>query len=147
MQISRCDEPAAPTGEVDWMRQEERDWRAMPFLRLEDGKIADNWAPPEINGASVENIYSAECALGTHYALEAPHHMRTYGDRFGDDFLLPVFQAMVNRGKWGGVEIGFVASLDQYMARGYVNICGDFKAAFPDANELVANAQPGRPES
>lgn len=115
----------------DLMRQEEKDWRAMPFLRLEDGEIADNWAPPEITGAS--DIYSAECAIGTHYALEALGHMRTYGDRCGDDFLLPVFQGMVERGKWGGVEIGFVASLDQYMARGHVNITGGFEVALPDA--------------
>ena len=118
---------------VDWTREEDKQWKQMPFFRLEDGKIVDHWAPTEINGASEDHVYTAECAVGQHYALELIDHTRTYAEHFDEEWLTPIFRDMVKRGNWGGVELGFVSALGEYIAWGHLKLFGDFKATVPDA--------------
>ena len=125
---------------ADWTREEERDWRDMPFCRLEDGKIVDHWAPIEINGASEDHVYEAKCAIGMDYALRLIDHMRTHAEHFDEEWLSPIFQDMMKRGKWEGVECGFVSALGEYIAWGRVNMAYGFKAVPPDLERPAAEA-------
>ena len=121
---------AAASSASDLVRKEANDWREMPFLKTLRGEIVDHWAPPEITGVSEDNVYSAECALGTRYAMDLIGHIKTYSSVFDEGGALAhVAAAIVKRGKWTGFEIGFFHALGDHIAEGRIKVTSDFDAA------------------
>ena len=110
------------------IQAEHNAWLGMPFLRAEGGRILEDWAPPDIKRASGGRSYAAECVLGAHYALQTISHTREFGDRTDGGHLLDTVHAIVERGRWTGVEIGFFTALDNYVAWGRVIVADDFDA-------------------
>lgn len=119
---------AAASSASDLMCAEADDWHEMSFVRVENGKVVDDWALPEITGASEENTYCAECALGAKYACDLIGHIKSHGDTFDGSALATVTQEIVKRGKWTGFEIGFFHAIGNYIAWGRIPVSCDFDA-------------------
>jgi hypothetical protein len=73
---------------------DERAYESLSFV----GSAAEIWAPARTGE------YAKDCQMGRLYARELLQFMQTRGY---PPFLGHVFQAMVTRGKFEGVEIGF----------------------------------------
>lgn len=137
---------AAVSGASDSVGAEAYDWLQMPFVRIENGEVVEDWAPPEITGASEENTYCAECALGAKYACDLVGHLKSHGDTFDGSALANVTAEIVRRGKWTGFEIGFFHALGNHIAWGRIPVSGDFDAALAGgaaasaASSAVANS-------
>ncbi len=70
--------------------------------RREDGGI-NLWSPAEVAGE-----WDEQCRVGRGYGREAADYIRESGDAA----MLPaVVRAIVERGSFGGVEVGFFAKL------------------------------------
>ncbi len=119
---------AAASSASNPMLVEAYDWGEMPFVRVENGEVVDDWAPPEIRGVSEENAYSAECSLGAHYAMEVIAHIKRHGRTFDGGPLANVTAAVVKRGKWTGFEIGFFHAVGNHIAWGRIPASPDFDA-------------------
>ena len=120
---------AVVSGASDSVGAEAYDWLQMPFVRIENGEVVEDWAPPEIHGASEDSTYSAECALGANYAMGVIAHIKSHGATFDGSALANVTAAIVKRGKWTGFEIGFFHALGNHIAWGRIPVSGDFDAA------------------
>ena len=95
---------------------EQFDWMEMPFVEGNGlGMSASQWLPVEIGNTEDRRHWTAECGIGQIYALEMIGHLRSH-KHASVERLCHVIEAMVKRGAWGGVELGFVLGLERYLA-------------------------------
>jgi hypothetical protein len=110
--------------------EERRETLDLPFVEVKDNEIVSYWAPPEVTATSEGNQYSAECSLGIAYAARLLEHMIEF-DRRGvvmGDCLNFVTKAVVERGKWTGVEIAFFDAIGEYLVKQRIRVSTSFDA-------------------
>ena len=111
---------------------ENRLWREIAFIG-KDGKVC--WPPfgsPQAHANATEAAaYSADCILGCGLAARLIEHMREFAKgRDTETCLLDVVKAMVQSGQWGGLEIGFISAVGEFVAHGYIRVGVDFEARY-----------------
>ena len=74
--------------------------------RHTDGR-ADLWCH------EVQGDWAALCAAGREFGREACHHIQTTGDAA---LLSAIVRTIAERGSFGGVEVGFFATLSEELA-------------------------------
>ena len=129
--ISRSE--ASTRGTLDALADEHRAWHEMPFIDTnENGEIVSHWNPADVtktNQAGEQEGNLERCAIGAHYALYLINHMRQYGGEFMDGgWFSTVVKAIVERGEWTGVEIGFFTAIENWLTCGRVTVSGGFDA-------------------
>ena len=103
-------------------------WRQLPFVREENGNAVIEWPPVSVKGESKDLMYGALCTLGTRCALDLIGHLRNNGKAFDGGDLSRVARAIVERGEFTGLEIGFFNTLGDFIAWGYTKASADFDA-------------------
>ena len=123
--------PKSNEPDMDLMRDEQQEWHELPFLHAEDGKVVDYWTPAAVKAESKDNEWSAEIDLGTVYAAKLIEHM-VHFDRRGvfntGECLTHVAEAVVKRGQWTGVELGFFEAIGDYVVRRRIKLTTGFDA-------------------
>ena len=102
----------------DRQRSEADDWKAMPFVEVDDGGNMNCWAPARVEAADHVKVHGAECSLGMIYAFQLIDHQREYKDFDTSNYFPDIVQAVVKRGRWGSVEIGFFNEIGRYISGG-----------------------------
>ena len=116
---------------------EAANWRELPFVLVKDKKVVSNWAPPDFPEEVDVRDYTTQCILGTRYAMDLIDHLISYGeDKLDGGAISDVAKAMIERGKWTGVEIGFFDALGVYVARGFVSAAVGFNARHSGPGEV-----------
>ena len=100
----------------------------MPFVREENGNAVIEWPPVWVKGENQDLTYGALCILGTACALDLIGHLRNNGKTFDGSDLSRVTKAIVERGEFTGLEIGFFHTLGDFIAWGYTKASADFNA-------------------
>ncbi len=78
------------------------------FIATQPGGGATMWSPP-----SVEGDWAAQCEVGRDLGQQAVDYIR----QSDDAAILPsVVRAMVERGSFDGVEVGFFAAISMQLA-------------------------------
>lgn len=91
---------------------EDRRWleelKALPFVSSPQKGPRNFWAVQD-TGA-----YDNDCKLGAYYAAEAVSYMRRFG---WAPLLSGIGCSMIERGKQGGIEVGFLMAIADYAER------------------------------
>ncbi len=112
-------------------------WRELPFVREENGDTVIEWPPVSVKGESKDLVYGALCALGARCALDLIGHLRNNGKTFDGGDLSRVARAVIERGEFAGLEIGFFHTLGDFIAWGYAKASADFDAVLLEDREVV----------
>ena len=121
------DKPAMPKE----VRDEHTSYCELPFVEPGANWIAkSDWSPPAVPETEDGPSHDAECAIGTIFALDFITHLRDHASGDPASRLANVVQAVVERGKWGRVEIGFFNALGNFIESGDVFVGVGWRAAF-----------------
>ena len=103
----------------------------LPFVEADDkGRVKSAWAPPSVDRTEDGRSHDAECALGAALALGLITFLRDYPRDSSDSYLANVAEAIVERGKWSGVELGFFSALGNFIESGRVYVSVGWTAEF-----------------
>ena len=101
-------------------------WQDMPFVI--NGKTV--WPAVRVEPVEGEDRLHAQCAeqlIGRDAAMQLIAHLRRHGIVECGGRMIDVARAMIERGRWGNMEIGFFSALGQFIGLGQV-ATGDFEA-------------------
>ena len=124
-------------------------WRDLDFVQ-DKGVLepSDSWAPREIPIDADAKGYKTACNVGVIYCLEMLAYMFSHPEVDKRDVISHVVHSAIERGQWGGVEIGFFSALGEYVLDGEVYIDGTKthsviatvrpRGAIPAAEEKIA---------
>ena len=100
-------------------------WRDLDFVQ-DKGVLerSDSWAPREIPIDANAKGYSTACNVGAIYCLHMLAYMFSHPEVDTRDVIAHVVHSAIDRGQWGGVEIGFFGALGEYVLDGEVYIDG-----------------------
>lgn len=103
----------------------------LPFVEADDkGHVKSHWSPPVVGQTEDGRSHAAECDMGTTLALNLITYLRGYPRDNSDSNLAGVAEAIVKRGKWGGIEIGFFSALGNFIESGRVYVSVGWTAEF-----------------
>ncbi len=112
-------------------------WRQLPFVREENGNAVIEWPPFSVKGEHEDLTYGALCALGTRCALDLIGHLRNNAKTFDGGDLSRVARAVIERGEFTGLEIGFFHALGDFIAWGHAKVTADFDAVPLESREAT----------
>ena len=97
--------------------------------------IKSDWSPPEVTVTENRDSDNGEWTVGTICALDLITHLRDHPSDDPNSRLADVVKAVVDRGKWGRVEMGFFNALGNFIERGDVCVGGGWRAAFASRSD------------
>ncbi len=106
-------------------------WHELPFIPS-DLSSKECWPDITIKSSVDDGAYAAECAVGALYACELIGHMRQFSNEDGSCFA-DVLKSLVEKGRWGGLEIGFAHALGRFLVTGDISIGTHFAACYKDS--------------